>query len=254
MRTTLVLLTLGCLALAGCHHRASQGGSVTASKSSKVVIANAPPGPQKVALNPQQLAEANDMGRAVGKEVVAPRPQAVEIVQDRPLPPGSWAEPVKGYGKTQLEAEKHAVENATRLVRARLRETEPAFLWVPSPEFVRKNFLVGPPKQLAGEQVQVNNETLDAWQWTVAITPAQLEALRREDSQYRAQVAVQARSAVAEERMVGLAKLLGWAVLGLVGICLYLRLDDWSVGTQRQWLRVALGAGVVAGAVGWWWL
>jgi hypothetical protein len=256
MRTTLVLLTLGCLTSAGCDHRVAHKNVVASRQESKVVMP-APPAPRPP-LNPEEqaklLADGRELGRAFGKEVMTPRPLVVEVGLERALPPGSWSETVKGYGKTQAEAEKHALENATKLVRARLRETEPGFLWVPTADYVRKNFMTSPPQQVAGEQQQINNETLDAWQWTVAITPAQVEALRREDSQYRAKVAAEARTVVAEDRMISLLKLVGWAVLGLVAVCLYLRIDDWSAGTQRQWLRVALGAGVVAGAVGWWWL
>ena len=111
-----------------------------------------------------------------------------------------------------------------------------------------------PPRHLSDEDqiVDKNQPPAQCWAWTVTITPSQMDEMRREDNRHRIKVAVQQRTGVAEERMLELGRLVGWTVLALAALCLYIRVDDWSAGTRRHWLRVALATGVLGGGVGWW--
>ena len=86
----------------------------------------------------------------------------------------------------------------------------------------------------------------------MTVWPAQMDEMRREDTRYRVKLAVDQRTVVAEERMLDLGRLVGWTVLALAAVCLYIRVDEWSAGTRRHWLRVALATVVLGGGVGWW--
>jgi hypothetical protein len=166
----------------------------------------------------------------------------------------SWN--VKGRGRTQEEAEKDALEQARAKVGTFLQRQDPPFLWKPALDFIKKHLLAANPRPLPDEDQEIVNQvekvTMKCWEWPVKITAGVLQDMRQEDNRHRAELARLERHARAEERMVALAKFSGWAVLALVGVCLYLRLDQWTQGTHRGWLRLALWSLLASSGIGWW--
>jgi hypothetical protein len=163
----------------------------------------------------------------------------------------TWS--VEGWGLTQEDAEKHALKKARDKIIAYLQGQDPPLVWTPSADYVRKSFMTGKPQRCEEqEKIEVDRKPMECWSWTVTVQPLQLEMMRREDAKYRAQQALAARLPAAEARMAELGKLVGWAVLALAGLWVYVRVDDWTAGTRRRWLRFALASVVGCGGLGWW--
>jgi len=163
---------------------------------------------------------------------------------------------VLGRGRTLEEAEKDALEKTRKLLEAFLLRQDPPFMWTtPTNDFIKSRLFAG-SQRLEKEDVEILNQLekvkILCWEWTVQVSPSQLQEMRREDARYRAELARQHRQAQAEERMVGLGKLTGWTMLALMGVFLYLRLDQWTRGTLRGWLRVALVSLIGSSGIGWW--
>jgi len=157
----------------------------------------------------------------------------------------SWK--IEGWGKTVEDAEKHMLSKATARVASHLRTLEPPILWTPPADYVRKSFLTGQPERcLDQEKVQINDEQLQCWSWTIGLTSAQLNSIRREDDKFRARLAVEDRAGVAQTRMLEMGKLLGMAVLALGGLSLYFRMERiaassgrWQARGSLKWILVA---------------
>jgi hypothetical protein len=151
---------------------------------------------------------------------------------------------VEGWGKTEEDAQKFAVQKIRNKLAADLN---PPLEWRPPAEFIVKSLLTGPPQRRADQDMQINGEQMQCWAWTVPLGTSQLEQLRLEDAKYRAELTAEKRVAAAKSRMVHLGKLVGLMVLSLIGVSLYIRLDRWMESSKRRWLRIALTC-VVAGA------
>jgi hypothetical protein len=245
---------LCCLAVAGCRPR---------TQSVKVAVDKA------VSNQPAKAVTDKDKGgtdkKSTGKQLKDKDKDKspAQAVADKKLPLNTTA---KGWGvcepnddedaakKQSLAAsEKQAKDNGRLVVINFLRTQEPPILWEPDLDYVYKNFMrgMGEPKRCASDD---DKETkMLCWLWPVAITPQQLDDMRREDAHFRVVMAVRERTAIAETRMVELSRVVGLAVLGLLGVCGFIRLEEWSRGTkQRRLLRVALASLLCVGGVGWW--
>jgi hypothetical protein len=193
--------------------------------------------------------------KKIAEDVVKPATPKV-IKQDPPAakpPVQTWQ--VLGRGRTLEEAEKDALEKTRKLLEAFLLRQDPPFVWTTPKTELIKNMVVG-TKRLEKEDVEISNQLekvkMLCWEWTVQISPSQLQEMRREDARYRVELARQQRQERAEERMIVLGKFTGWTVLALAGVFLYLRLDQWTQGTLRGWLRVALVGLLGSSGIGWW--
>jgi hypothetical protein len=166
----------------------------------------------------------------------------------------SW--PVKGRGRDQDDAERDALEKARTDVAKFLQRQNPPFVWTPAVDFIKKNLLAADPRAVPEEDLVIENQaekvTMKCWEWTVQISGTLLQEMRQEDLRHRAELARLERHLRAEERMVALAKFTGWAVLTLAGVFLYLRVDQWTQGVHRGWLRVALWSVLGGSGIGWW--
>jgi hypothetical protein len=180
------------------------------------------------------------------KKADAPKPE--------PEPVKTW--PVLGRGRNKDEAEKDALERARQIVVKFLQRQDPPFQWAPSVEFVKSYLFFGAGKRQEKEDIDIVNELekvkMLCWEWTVQIPQAQLQSMQREDTDFRAELARKERLERAVERMWGLARFTGWAVLALAGVGLYLRLDQWTAGSHRGWLRLALASLLFSSGIGWW--
>src|SRR5207244_4417288 len=90
---------------------------------------------------------------------------------------------VEGWGKTQQDAEKMAVNKARVKVIAYLQGLDPPLAWSPSLEYVRKNLLSNKTPEPLGQQdvvldEQGNQEVVPGWSWTISLPPWQLEQMR----------------------------------------------------------------------------
>jgi hypothetical protein len=192
------------------------------------------------------------------------------------LPTAAWTAEVKGWGafdkapnngdekaainseeaatkRALAAAEKHALENARQAINRYLESQNPPFVWkLPEDYKIKTLFTKDEPRRCPEDDNVVDNKKMQCWSWTIAIPPQKLEEMRRQDSHYRIQLAVSERSVVAQERMVELSKLLAWVMLALVGLCIYFRVDEWSRGSHRPWLRIALASLLGVGGAGWW--
>jgi hypothetical protein len=262
--TGFLTLMLCCLVVAGCRPR-----------TSAVKVLSQPPQDQ-----PAKVVQVGNGGDKKGPDKKGTDKKGGTPGKENAKPksnpqPGTWTAEVKGFGafdkaannddaeaaekQAQAAALKHATDKAQQMVRDYLRSQNPPILWEPSSEYVAKNFLgKQEPQRCEGDDNTVEKEQppisvrMHCWSWALSITPQQLEAMRVEDSRYRIQAAVQARSAVAETRMLELSRLVVWAVLALIGVMGFIRLEDWSRGIKRRWLRVALVSLLGVGGVGWW--
>jgi hypothetical protein len=248
---------LCCLVVAGCRPR-TQAVKVAVSK----------PEPNQ----PMKAVTDKDKGgtdkKNTGKQVKG-KDKPPQPIADMKFPPGTWESAVQGYGaeapanndedaakmQSLAAAEKHASDNARREVIKYLRTQSPPILWEPEPDYVYKNFMrgKGEPKRCDDADSKVDDKKMLCWLFPVVVMPQQLEEMRREDAHFRVAVAVKERTAIAETRMLDLSRFVGWAVLALLGVCGFIRLEEWSRGTkQRRWLRVALASLLCVGGVGWW--
>jgi hypothetical protein len=261
MRTTLcgcLTVMLCCLVVAGCRPR-TQAVKVGVSK----------PEPNQ----PMKVANDKDKGGTDKKSTSKQdkgKDKTPQAVVDMKFPPNTKMLFAKGYGawepannddkdaaekQSLVASEKQAKDNARVAVVNYLRNQDPPILWEPELDYVYKNFMrgKGEPKRSPTDDDTVENKNMLCWLWPIAITPQQLDEMRREDAHFRVAVAVKERTAIAETRMLELSRFVGWAVLALLGVCGFIRLEEWSRGTkQRRWLRVALASLLCVGGVGWW--
>jgi hypothetical protein len=258
MRATLcgcLTVMLCCLVVAGCRPR---------TQSVKVAVDKA------VSNQPAKAVTDKDKGgtdkKSTAKQAKDKDKAPAQAVADKKLPPNSKLLTVKGWGlcepnddedaaqKQSLAAsEKQAKDKARAAVIDFLHTQEPPILWEPDLDYVYRNCMrgMGEPKRCASDDDK--EMKMLCWLWPVAITPQQLDDMRREDAHFRVVMAVRERTATAETRMVELSRVVGLAVLGLLGVCGFIRLEEWSRGTkQRRLLRVALASLLCVGGVGWW--
>jgi hypothetical protein len=229
-------LTLCCLAAAGCPRPmrvADQTGAEARAAGAEA---------RKAAADAKKAA-AEAKKAAAAKKTQTP-PAANPPAKDTRL-----TLTVEGWGKTEEDAKKYALQKASAKVMALM---DPPLLWTPPADFVLKNLIVGEPERRADQDMQVNGEQLKCWCWTLKLPPDQIEAMRREDAKFRAQLALQERSGVAQERMLDLGKLVVWMVLALSGVWLYIRADRWLAAKRRRWMRIVLTGVLAVSSVGWW--
>jgi hypothetical protein len=168
-----------------------------------------------------------------------------------PKKPATWT--VEGWGKDEKSAEKRAAEKAREKVIGYLQSLDPPLLLTLSVEEVRRQFMNSKAQPCPDQKPEiVNGEEVKCWSWTVTVTAEQLASLRRDDERARIRLAVEQRKPIAAARGEELAKLVGWLVLALAGVWAYVRVDEWTKGAQRPWLRIALASVVASGGVGWW--
>jgi hypothetical protein len=203
------------------------------------------------------FAQGNGPGKKTGQEQskkvvvdLSKVPPQKSVTPEAPkVPVPTW--PVLGRGRTLEEAEKDALDKAREIVASYLLRQDPPIRWTPPGEFIKHHLLAANPQRLEAEdvEIQIQNQVekvkMLCWKWTVQVPPSELEVMR-------AEVARQERHGRAAERMVALGKLTGWAVLALVGVFGYLRVDQWTAGSHRSWLRLALGSLLAGSGVGWW--
>jgi len=203
------MLTVCCLTATSCVARNSGKAArrVTEARAAKAAPAATPEAP----VSPGVRAKEAQAGKAAAA--------------DPKVAAQSWT--VEGWGKTLEDAEKFALKKARDKVSAHLQGLDPPMLWMPSLDYVRKNLLTDqPPHSLGQQKVPLdgdNQEQVPGWSWVVNLSPSQVETMRREDAKYRAQLAVQERSAAAEARMLELGKVVGCLVFVLAVVSLLLR-------------------------------
>src|SRR5205823_1863081 len=142
-------LTLCCLAASGCADRRRSPPKAVVFVPPQAPDAPAVFGPRaKAVMSAVGKAGAGAQMRLAQEEQrLAEQPQAVHQDEPPAKVPGTWSVEVKGWGATQEAAEKHALENASKAVRSRLFNQEPAFAWVPAPDYIRKHFMKAPPRR-----------------------------------------------------------------------------------------------------------
>jgi hypothetical protein len=257
-------LSLCCLIAGGCKARVPQP-----MKSPAVPLP-----PDQVAMKADKKADAgkvDDKGGAKKDDKKKEQPAQNGGKVKSGVEATAWRSEVKGWGaydpaahngdkdtaenEAQAAAEKHALANARQAINKFLRGQNPPFVWEVPQDYNIRQFLANDktePQRCKNDDNQVDGKEMHCWSWAIAMTPQQLQTLRTEDSRLRIQKAVDARSVVARERMLELSRIVGWAVLALLGTFAYIRLDDWTRGAQRRWLRVAVASLVGVGSVGWW--
>jgi hypothetical protein len=177
-----------------------------------------------------------------------PKEQAAPPRDGKPGP-GDPTWDVKGWGKTQAEAEKDALAKARDLVKEYLRRQDPPVLWTPTPEFVRDHLVKGPARRLEDEDqvVQAGKEEIKAqcWELPVAVTARDRDLIAVMENQRRAEQDRLGRLVVGQGRELLLGKVLAALVAVLLAVMAYIRLDDWTKGFYSRWLAV-VGVGLVA--------
>ena len=269
MRATLsgcLILMLCCLVAAGCRPR-----------TTAVKVGVSKPEPNQ----PMKVVVAEDKGKGgtdkkgtdkngAPKQEKKDKSPAPQPAVDKKPPAGSTIIAIMAFGVWEpsatgddQEAEKQSLAASEARAKEKgrlkviefLRSQNPPLLWEPEADYVFKNFLrgKGAPTRCPDEDGEVDKKKLWCWSWPLVITPQQLEEMRHEDTRFRIMTAVKERTAVAETRMLELSRFVGWAVLALLGVCGFIRLEEWSRGTkQRRCLRVALATLLCIGGVGWW--
>jgi hypothetical protein len=160
-------------------------------------------------------------------------------------PPG-WPRDVPGYGASEENAKKNAVERAVAQVAESLKKWDPPLeAWQPSEDYLRKHMLDGEGRR--GPEVHVGPAEDDkAKQWIVSVRETQDWAaiIQLNQTAQRRELAV-GRQATAGYTVAALAALLAvaWG---------YLRLDDWSHGRFSKWLRIGAVAALAVTALVWW--
>jgi hypothetical protein len=174
--------------------------------------------------------------------------------------------PIVGAGATSKDSEEEALKNAMEdaleqacsKMRHYLASQDPPISWTPgSPDIVKKQLFVDVPRRLPETEVdkqvgQLGKAKWLRWEWTLNVSREQLDALRQEGNRYQAALVCGERHTRAVARMEGLAKLTAWSVLAILGVFGYLRVDQWTAGTKRGWLRVGLASLLVGSGIGWW--
>jgi hypothetical protein len=163
-------------------------------------------------------------------------------------------EEVKGWGATQEDAEKDALEKARVLVENYLKRANPPLRWKPSAAFVHQHLLVGEPRRCEEEDQKIELKgrvvTVQCWVWTVGVTPDQSRLISREEREQRAQVQRQERVVRSEGRMVLLGKVTGGLVLLLAAVAGFLHLDEKIKGSRRVWMKAGLAAALIGAGAG----
>jgi hypothetical protein len=160
---------------------------------------------------------------------------------------------VRGWGRTQGEAERYALDKARALVEKHLREQDPPVAWSPTVEYVRKQLVRGDPRrreELDRNDVVIGDERVKAlaWSLTVQVTPQDLEDMRVKEVEQRLRQAREEREGRAAERLLLAIKVFVGLVVALLAVTCYVRIDDWTRGFYSRWL--AAGAvGLVVAAV-----
>jgi hypothetical protein len=267
MRATLcgcLTLLLCCLVVAGCRPR---------TNTVKVGISKPDPNKQPTEVADKGMVAADKKGtdkKGGDKNGATKQDKKDKTPAPQPAVNTKPTFVIKAFGVWELSAtgddkdaerqslaasEARAKENGRAVVIDYLRRQGPPLLWEPDSEYVFKSFMrgKGEPTRCPDEDNIVDGKKMLCWSWPVVITPQQLEEMRREDAHFRLVTAVKERTAVAETRMLELSRFVGWAVLALLGVCGFIRLEEWSRGTkQRRCLRVALAMLLCIGGVGWW--
>jgi hypothetical protein len=208
------------------------------------------------------LAVCRGQGVAQGPGSAKKGPTKSLPVKDA-LPP--W--PIVGAGNTSKDSEEEALkyakddalEAACKKVQEYLRAQDPPILWTPaSLGIVKKQLFADSPRRLPETEVEkrlrlppVGKGKWLCWEWTLHLSAEQLTALRQEEKRYRAEMISAARHQQALARMEALAEFTAWSVLVLAAVFVYLRVDQWTAGTKRGWLRLAL-ASLLGSGIGWW--
>jgi hypothetical protein len=169
---------------------------------------------------------------------------------------------IEGTGSKDSEeealkvAKEDALDKACKKVREYLLNQKPPILWTPAAfDIVKQQMFADSPRRLPEMEVDLGpagKAKLFRWEWTLSLSTEQLDTLRQEDKRYRAAIISEARHKVAFARMEALGKLTAWSVLALAGVFGYLRIDQWTAGTRRGWLRVALASLLAGSGIGWW--
>ncbi|HYV38245.1 MAG TPA: hypothetical protein VE988_21355 [Gemmataceae bacterium] len=222
---------LCCLVAAGCAGGARQ--EQKAAKAAKVAT------PEKAPRQDEKPAKGAIAAKA------APSTKKGETA--------TWT--VQGWGKDPHAAKEHALNNAREQVLAYLRIVNPPLDWKPDVEYLRKCLSWGTGQHSEDLDQPFDDGTkLECWTWTVSLSPAMLDLMRREDAVYHAQLAAKQRRPEAEFRMLEMAKFVGWLVLVLAGLWLYILADQWTEGARRPWLRFGLASLALGGGIGLWYL
>jgi hypothetical protein len=184
-------------------------------------------------------------GRRTAKPAVAPKPTK-EPSQARPEP--NWeVTDCRGWGQTEDEAAEYAASHSAReKVEKYLRErVTPPLPWTPSTKYVRDRLL----KKESAKRCEEGDQKMDlgrgpedvkCWTFTVAVGPRELEELRRQEADHRAELARQARARVATGRLDLATRVLAGLVVFLLALVGYIRLDEWTKGYYSRWLAAGL--------------
>jgi hypothetical protein len=167
--------------------------------------------------------------------------------QDNPPPQKGLSWIIKGWGRTQAEADADAVQRATAFLADFIHQQKPPLAVTPSPAYVRTHLMYGPSqrKEELDQEIERGQEAIkmQCWTMTLAVSPQDYAALVQVDRQARLQ---HHRS----ERMILLAKVVVGVLALLAAVLGYLRMEQWAKRRCTRRLRVAVAAVLVAVVVG----
>jgi hypothetical protein len=236
----LVLVTAAGTVLPGCH---SRRGPVVRAKPAPVAPAAPAKVDAEVAKGPAQgMAKAPVQG--VGKAPVQGMAKGpVQGVAEGPGPvenaPATrgLARSVKGWGRTQKEAEDDAVKRASEFLTAFLRQLKPPLDMALPPGYVRQHLIRGPAirqQELENEiQKVVDGVKMQCWALTLAVTPQDYQDLLR----------LERRSHAQEQRggrLLVVARVTAWLLAALVAVLAYFRVVGWTRGVSAGRVKLVL--------------
>jgi hypothetical protein len=149
---------------------------------------------------------------------------------------------VEGWGEDEQQAREDALKKAIPKVEKYLRSLVPPLEWAPSPAFIRDHFIKA-PQRLEDRGVQdVVGNSMKCWGWKVGLSARDWQQILQLDRELRVQ-----------QRMAFLARILAGLLALLAVIAGYIRLDEWTKGYYRGWLRAAAASLLVIVGTGLWW-
>ncbi len=211
LQLILIGLLVGIL-LVGCRSKRARSPAVTVGEVLNLA---------QVKARAEALRSRGDLGKS--KLVEVEPGIAVERVAPRGI---DWQ--VKGWGRTQTEAESDAIERATSHLAEFLQHLNPPLVTTPPRSYVNGHFIHGAAQRVPDldQVIDKGHESIkmECWSLNLVVSPEDYAGLVRLERQLHVE---QERS----HRMLLSAGILGGMLVLLAGIIALVRLRDWSYST-----------------------
>jgi hypothetical protein len=179
--------------------------------------------------------------------VRVPTPAPAAKPEEQKAKPNGLAWQIKGWGRTQQEAEEDGVKRASEFLGDVLQHQKPPLAVTPPPAYLRKHLIRWPAQRREDLDQAVaegpDKIKMQCWTLSLAVTPEDYQDLVRLDRQMH-------HEAQRSERMLLFAKLAGGVLALLAVVLAYLRLEAWMKRACTRRVRLALACFLVVAVVG----